>query len=239
MRDYGLLASVVVAFAVPALLAGRWPLRSFDPPIGFVDAGIGPAVAGLAVGRLMTLVIDDRRALGRVADMLIIRSGVEFWPAVVAAVGVAALAARRARVPVIARLADLAPLAMVGYAIYEVACVLRDGCYGPASPIGLRPDGLSTRMLPVGIVMGVAIVAGAWVVRRANGRWSHVVDLLASIAIVATVRAVASFWLPHVGGGLTRPHRQSLVIAVVATMALAVMALRRHRASRPIPETAR
>ncbi len=85
MIDYGLLVGLIVAFAVPAILARRWRLATFDPPVGFVDAALGPATLSLTVGRLSALALDDPRSFTKVADLLVIRSGVEFWPGVAAA----------------------------------------------------------------------------------------------------------------------------------------------------------
>ena len=233
MMDYGLLASMIMAFGLPALWARRWALQGFDPPVGFVDAVLGAAAAGLVAGRLSTLALDDPRSLGRVADMLVIRSGVEFWPGVVVAVAVAAWSGRRAGVPPVARLAALAPLAMVGYAAFEGSCVFRDGCYGPVSPFGLRPTGLSTTMLPIGILTAVAVIGGAALLHhrgiRAGG--APAVIVLGAVLVVASVRAVASFWLPTVGDALTRQHRTSLAVAAGAALLLALRVTVRIRPS--------
>lgn len=252
MIDFGLLASMIIAFGIPTLVAQwRWPLRSYTEPgssrepgdsIGrgnstgtglhsFFDAALGPALAGVVVGRLAAVLLDDPRSLTRVTDLLIIRSGVEFWPGMAAAVAVVVWGAKRDKVPVLARLADLAPLAMIGYACYEATCFLRGGCFGPDSPIGLRPPGLVTTMLPVGIVMGLAVVAGAIAVRGLSeaGRQPQLV-LAAAAATVATVRAVGSIWLPHVGDGLTRPHQTSVVVAVAGVVAIGLVLARSVRA---------
>jgi hypothetical protein len=161
----------------------------------------------LVAGRLVTLALDDPRSLGRLSDMLVIRSGVELWPAVAVAVLVAAWSAKRAGVPPLERLAALAPLAMVGYSAYEASCVLREGCYGPASPVGLQPAGLSTTMVPVGLLVAAAVITAAAAIQHLGRRGGPApVTVLAALAVVATVRATASFWLPKIGGGLTRQH---------------------------------
>jgi hypothetical protein len=228
--DYGLLASVIVAFAAPALAVQRWPSRTFEPGMGPVEAMVVPAAAGVLVGRLTTLALDDPGSLGSLGDMLVIRSGVEFWPAVLAAALVAAWAGHRVGVGPMARLADLAPLALVGYGAYEAACVFRDGCYGPESSLGLRPDGLTSRMLPIGILMAVAIVGGAWVVERMRGVRRSELAIAVSVAVVAAVRSVGSIWLPRVGEALTRQHRTSILIAISALVVCAALSASRARA---------
>ena len=228
MRGYALLASVIVALGAPALLArGWWTSHRVESHTRFLDVVIGPAALGLVAGRVITLMIDDRRALLRLSDVLVIRSGVEFWPALAAAVGWAGWRARRDGVRPSVRLAELAPLAMVGYATYEAGCVWRDGCFGPESPLGLYPEGITTRMLPIGILLGASVVVAASVLRRVASRISPPALLLGAVGSVAGFRAVASFWLPHLGDGLTRQHRTSIAIAVAATVALGVMELAR------------
>ncbi|MEM7342097.1 MAG: prolipoprotein diacylglyceryl transferase family protein [Actinomycetota bacterium] len=232
MIDFGLLASMIVAVGVPSLLAWWWPLRTYTQPTGFLDVALIPALVGVLVGRIVTVALDDPTAFGRAAsgeigELLIIRSGVEFWPGLVVAAALLAWAARGDGVPVLARLAAIAPLAMVGYAAYEAGCVVRDGCFGPASPIGLRPPGVATTMVPVGWLMALAVVAAAWGVRRLALRgFSPAAQLAAAAVAIAGIRAVGSIWLPHVGDGLTRQHQTSIVAAVVALITVGVIVAR-------------
>jgi hypothetical protein len=233
--DFGLLMSMIVGFGVPSLLVNWWPLTSYDEPVGFLDVALGPAFVGLAVGRLTALALDDPSSIGSISDMLIIRSGVEFWAGVAAASLFVAWGARRSSVDPLFRLADLVPLTMVGYAAYEAACVFRDGCFGPESSVGLVPPGLSTSMLPVGLFMAVAVAGSAVALRRValNGAQPVLVVLLGALS-VATVRAIGSIWLPHVGDGLTRQHLTSIVVAVLAAaLVVATVVLLRQRSDSP------
>ncbi len=226
MIDYGLLISIIIAFGIPSLVAYWWLLTISREPVGFLDITLGPALAALAVGRLVTLALDDPNSIGSIPDMIIIRSGVEFWPGVAAAVGLLLWSGRRAGEPGLAMVAAVVPLAMLGYAGYEAACPFRDGCFGPESSIGLRPPGLSTTMLPVGLFIAGAVAIGALVVRgmASRGR-SPVVIVLVAALVVASVRSVGSIWLPHVGEGLTRQHKTSIVVAIAAALALGVTVL--------------
>lgn len=227
MIDYGLVVSLILSFGAPALLARRWPIEGPDGPVGFLDVAVGPAFVGLAVGRLTALALDDPASLGSFADLIVIRSGVEFWPGVAAAAGYAALSARLGQVPVGRRLTDLAPLAMAGYAAYEAGCVFRDGCYGPESAVGIGAPGVSTTMIPVGLVMAVAVMTGAVVVHTMGARGSSPALVVTSaVLIVAFVRAIGSIWLPHVGDGLTRQHLESVVMVAVAVVAAVAVGLR-------------
>ena len=222
MIDYGLAVSMIIAFGLPAIAGSWWTISGRDSKVAFVDVALGPAFIGLLVGRLTTLALDDPSSMGSVADMVIIRSGVEFWPGVAATTAAVLGSAKFERVPPTKRMAELAPLAMLGYAGYEAACIFRDGCFGPASAIGLRPPGLATTMIPVGWIMAVAVGLAAVGVRRlvSRGQSSLVVALVAAAA-VSSVRAIGSIWLPHVGDGPTRQHLTSLAVAVVSLVALA------------------
>lgn len=241
MIDYGLLVSMIMAFGVPALVSNWWLIAGRNGPVGFFDVAVGPAFAGLIVGRLVTLALDDPGSIGSISDMLIIRSGVEFWPGAAAALGAAIISANLGLVPIGRRIADLAPHAMIGYAAYEAACYFRDGCYGPESTIGLRPTGLSSTMVPVGWFMAAAIIAAAvgvhtFVLRR------YAPSLVVSVSVltVAAVRSIGSIWLPHVGDGLTRQHTTSIAVTAIAGIATAIAVVKnlQQRSAGTPPEPA-
>jgi len=237
MTDFGLLISVMVAFAVAgAVCRVRWSLQTTDGETGFVDVTLGAAIAGLVFGRLTTVVMDDPAAVRDVSDLLVLRAGVEFWPGLLAA-GVAAWwSARRDGVGPLERIAELAAPAMLAYGTFELGCLVRGGCYGPQSSIGLRPGGFTVAMIPVGAIVGL-VIAMASVVVHAISRQSprSIVPILVGVWIVATCRSVASFWLPRLGAALTRQHLASLAVSAASTVALAAWGLthaRQHRAAR-------
>jgi len=237
--DYGLLVSMIIGFGVPSLLLDFWPFATYEEPVSFVDVALGPTFAGLAVGRLSALAFDDPSSIGSISDMLIIRSGVEFWPGAAAALAVVLWGGRRGGVSPLARAADLMPLAMIAYGGYEAACVFRDGCFGPDSPLGLKPPGLGTTMLPIGWLMAVSVFAGALAVRSVQRRASPAVTVGVAAVIVATVRAVGSIWLPHIGDGLTRQHLTSIGVGVLVAVALGGLAVGRRRSQSANREGAR
>ena len=159
MIDYGLLISVIIAFGLPSLIGTWWTVTGRDGPVGFLDVAVGPAFAGLAVGRLTTLALDDPSSIGSLSDMLIIRSGVEFWTGVAAAIAAVLVSANLGLVSPSNRLAELTPLAMLGYAGYEAACIFRDGCFGPSSAIGLRAKAWASFII-AGLCPNVSPVRG-------------------------------------------------------------------------------
>lgn len=232
MIDVGLLLTMALALWLPAVVTRWWQLSTVDASVGFFDVAIAPAFAGLAVGRVVAVAIDDPNALTSLSDLLIVRSGVEFWPGVAAAAVVAAWSAHRSGVAAVARLGDLAPLALVGYAGYEAACLVRDGCFGPETAIGLRPPGTATTMLPIGVLAAVAVTGGAAVLRREQQRLTPGAVLAGGFLVVAAVRSIGSTWLPHIGGGPTRQQWTSIVVAL-ASGAIFVALTGRAARSRP------
>lgn len=228
MRDYGLLASIAAVLAVPALLVRPWPPQ--EPDWRLLDRVGGSLAVGLIVGRLAALAIDDPRSLTSVADLLVIRSGVDFWPGLTAGIAWLAWTEHRADRRPAALLGTVASAGLVGWAAYEASCLLRDGCPGPISPIGLRPDGLIERQFPVALIVAVAAVLVGWLVDRARRRDLPDIDsIIVAIGAVALIRSIASFWLPHVGTGLTRQHLTSLAIFLACAAVLPVVRQRRTR----------
>ena len=235
MIDFGLLASILIAGALPRLVA-----RFVPAPDGQTVDGDGlmmAALAGLVAGRLAFVALDDPGSFARLRDLLIIRSGVEFWPGLAVGAGVYALASRRSGRSVMEAMSLAAPLFLVGYGGYEASCVLRNGCFGPPSPLGLTPPGFAGAVFPVGwAVAAVAVLCG--VALRRQGRHGPRV-LVVALVVLGSTRAVAGFFLPRLGAELSRPHLETLAVAGAAlAMHLGLGALGRHTtSSRTSPAT--
>lgn len=211
MLDYGLIFPLALVVGVPWL----WSRHRDEPEVS--DSLSGPIMAGLVAARLGHLAIENRSSLVRPFELLIFRSGMEFW------VGVAAAAAMMRR-PV------FLPYLLAGYATYEATCISRGVCFGPASAVGLRPSGFVNPVFPVGLVVAALVAAGAvWLIRSGLPPWTR---LAAALAIVAVPRSVASFWLPKLGDGLTRPHLVSLAVAAASLLALVILRGRSSVSSR-------
>ncbi len=188
-------------------------------------------IAGTVAARLAAVALDDPTALARPRDLLVIRGGVEFWPGVLAGAAAIALAAWQAGTPPLAELADLAPYALVAYATYSSACLVRDGCFGPASPIGLRAAGTGPTEFPVDVAVAAAVCLLAVAVRRV-GRRSLYWSLLIGVFGLASIRATAAIWLPRIGHGASRPQMESFAIAVVAGLVSTEAVASRRRLAR-------
>ena len=50
-----------------------------------------------------------------------------------------------------------------------------------------------------------------------------------ALLTIAIIRSIASIWLPHIGNGLTRQHRTSIVVGVMAVTAGVVIRRRQQR----------
>lgn len=238
MLDIGLLASGIAIVAV-VWAAGRWTAPGLFERNEVIDRLTTPLLAGVPAGRLAAVLLDDPASLGSVRVLLVMRGGVEFWPGVAAAGLALVIGLRRSRCPQPALYAAaLVPYLLWIYATYEVTCLLRDGCYGPAGPMGLVPDGLSARQFPVGVAAGLAVGVLGLVVHRP---WalSPVTKIAVAVGGVAAIWAVASIWLPRLDGGLTRQHLQLFAVAIAVAAGLGIAHLtRRVRAGYEPPAAA-
>ena len=230
MIDVGLLASIAILLIVPSVFVPPWP--STAAVTGLLDTAGGALLIGLVVGRLSAVAIDDPEALSRISDLLIIRSGVEFWPGVAAGTAWIAIRSKRDHIAPAQRLAALTAPALAAWACYEAACLVRDGCPGPLSSLGLRPEGLVERMFPVDVIAAAAAAGAAIATRHFHRRGMPSLQVVAlAIALLAVIRSVASIWLPHIGDGLTRQHKTSLVITVIASLIFIAIRIRERRST--------
>ena len=232
MIDRGLLVTMVLAAAIVALFDRRLRRRSgtVEPVLSL---GSTPLMVGLAAARLAAVALDDPNTLRRPFDLLLIRGGMEFWAGILGAAAAVWVGARRNRTSALARTAEVAPFALLAYAIYEAACLVRDGCFGPASPMGLRPGGLGQRQVPVGLLVGLAaagLSVAAWRLSR-RARPFAVVAL--SLAGLAAIRSAAGYASPRVSAGLTRPHRESLVALALSVLWTAGVVAKRRAVAVP------
>lgn len=231
MLDVGLLLSgMVVWFGVR--VADRVTAPRLSERVEAVDRLLAPALCGVLVGRAVAAALDDPSSLRSVRSFLVVRGGVEFWPGAIALLVVVVVAARRRRRSGLFEAAELVPFALVGYALFEATCLLRDGCYGPPSSLGLVPQGLDTRMFPIGLAVAAATLALAITLQRS---WWVAPGLRVAIAIagLGAIRALAATWLPHLGSGMPRTQRESLAAIAAGFLVILPAAVRRwHRRRR-------
>jgi len=238
--DRGLLLTMAL-MAVVVAAADRGIRRRGSPAEPVLSLASTPLVVGLAAARLAAVALDDPATMLRPFDLLLIRGGMELWPGVAAAAAAVWLATARTRSGTLERVAELVPFALLAYAVYEATCLLRDGCFGPSSPVGLRPGGLGPRQVPVGVFVGLtsaALAVSAW--RASRFVRPSVVSAFSVLGLAAS-RSAAGFYLPKVSAGLTRSHRESLLVLTLALLWAAVAFSVRGRAglgSAPVDRSA-
>lgn len=230
MIDLGLLGSIAIMVIVVSVFVKPWPIGVDAPTV--LDIAVGPLLVGVLVGRLASMALDDPGSMTNIRDVLIIRGGVEFWVGVAAGVGYLVMQARREQVRFADLLASVAVPALIAWAAYEATCVIRDGCPGPVTRFGLRPTGLVQSVFPIGLAVAAAAIAGAVALRAAQRRGaSSMTTVFVAVGIVAAIRSIASIWLPRVGDHLTRQHRTSIAVAVLASSGLTVLFVRNRAAN--------
>ncbi len=225
MIDVGLLGSIAIMVIVASVFVKPWPIGTATPTV--LDIVTVPLLVGVLVGRLTSMAFDDPASLTNIRDVLVIRGGVEFWAGAAAGAALLVMQARRDDIRAEELLAAIAVPALLAWSAYEATCVIRDGCPGPIASVGLRPTGLLQPVFPVGLAVATVAIAGAALLRAAQRRGaSSTTTVVVAIGLVATIRSVASIWLPHVGDHLTRQHRTSIAVGLLAWCALAVILVR-------------
>lgn len=196
-----------------------------------LDAMWLPLLVGAAVARFVYLLLAGALVSTGIGGFLLVRNGVNFWPGLIAGCAVAVIAARRDRVDPWVRGADLAPVALAAYGAFEATCILRDGCYGPVTVVGLTPSGLTQPQFPVGIVVGIAAVASAVVLERWWALRPRTV-VLAALGAVAGLRWITWFLLPRAPGTGAGTQWVNTIVLVGVGLVHAVTTFRRIQSSR-------
>ena len=228
--DTGLLLTVLIVFG------GVQGALRFLPPTAadrreVVELLSTPLIAGLIAARLVFVLLDHPASVFRLRDLMVVRAGMEFWAGVVVAMLLVLFRIQRSndRGGAAATFAAATPFVLIGIALYEGSCLVRDGCLGPVARVGLRPSGLDTTMVPVGVIVALVLMAAALALRQA---WTLDVDRTVLVALIALsgVRLVASWFLPAFGQ--SRVERETSVALAASVGALLVLVARRRRSRR-------
>ena len=232
--DVGLLLTVLI------VVGGTQLVLRIAPPTGFdrsqlVEFFSTPVVVGLLAARVVFVLLDHPASVFLIRDLLVVRAGVEFWAGVVVAMVWVAVKGRRSpgRAGAVFKLAAAVPYLLVGVALYEASCLVRDGCLGPVANVGLVPNGLGSRMVPVGLLVAGALGLAAVVLHRAWTLEAEQTVLLAFV-VLGGVRLVASWFLPDFGP--SRVERESALALLLSVGGLIVFAARRRLASKADPD---
>lgn len=239
MIDFRLGVSVLLAVIVPTLVAKRWAADRL--PEGVWAPTSGAVLAGVVAGRLLWMAVDHPSGLTAPLEVLSVRSGLAFWPAVL--VGIAgswAMAHRRGGLAAWLSMAAAAvPYLVMSWGLMHATCLIRDGCPGPRAAIGLVPEGLSSRVLPIGLVCGAIVVAATlwWssrpAARRGSAREAAGRALLTGLALVAAARLVMGAAIPAPSGRAA--WWPDLAVGIAAVVGLSNLGRRRGVTNRPGP----
>lgn len=228
MIDVGLLLTVLIVLGGVQLALRAVPPAAVDR--AQVAALVStPLIVGLIAARVVFVLLDHPASVFRLRDLMVVRAGVEFWAGVFVALAWVLVRVRRSvdRAGAMVTLATTTPYLLIGVALYEASCLVRDGCLGPVASVGLKPNGLDSTMIPVGVLVAVVLGVAAIALRQA---WTLEAEqtVLCSFAVLGGVRLVASWFLPAIGP--SRVERESALVFVVAVCGLVVHVVRRRRA---------
>lgn len=229
MIDPGLLGTLLIILVWMTLIT-RFVTSSVVDRHRLTDLVCGPVIVGFVVARLAAMAAENFGESLRLRDLALIRSGMEFWAGLAAGLGWAAWRWRGERPDVWSVFAAITPFGLWAYSLFEGTCLVRDGCLGPTSPIGLRPHGLESRVFPVGLAVAAVLSIIGVVLHRAWALHAPTV-VFSGLTSLAVVRAVAGFWLPAIGA--SRMQRESVVAALVIPLVWLLRALNARRTARP------
>ncbi len=225
--DVGLVFTLLIVLGGVQILLRGMPPTAVDRA-QVMDLISGPVIVGFIVARVVFVLLDHPASVFRLRDLMVVRSGVEFWAGAFVAFSWILIRRQRAvdRAGTLVALAAATPYLLIGTALYEASCLVRDGCLGPVASVGLKPNGLGSTMVPVGVVAAVVLAVAAFVLRQA---WTLDAEqtVLSAFAVLGGVRLMASRFLPAFGP--TRVERESALVFVLALSALTVRAVRRRR----------
>ena len=165
--EFTLLWSVLLA--VLALYAVLWweakRGNALDCTRDLWDIALGAAIAGLAVGRVTSMILGGVNPIAHPGDILIVRSGVDTTAASIAALTVFGWLARK---DLWATADALAAPVMAGLAGWHASCTMRDICAGtpgdlpwaittPGGSVGRHPVEMYAAMLLIIAAVGLAL----------------------------------------------------------------------------------
>ncbi len=228
--DTGLLLTVLIVFGGVQLALRVLPPTAADR-VEVVELLSTPLIAGLIAARLVFVLLDHPASVFQLRDLMVVRAGMEFWAGVLVALLLVLFRIRRSkdRGGAATTLAVATPFLLLGVALYEGSCLVRDGCLGPVASVGLGPSGLATTMVPVGVIVAVVLIVAALGLRHA---WTLTAaqTVLTALVGVSGVRLVASWFLPAFGP--SRVERESAFTLVASLAALLVLVAQHRRSHR-------
>jgi len=215
--DLGLAISLGATLGVPLGLA-RWLPPTVIGRRDLLDTASIGLFVGVVAGRAASMAASPA-GVGTVRDFLVLRGGAEFWVGMVAGAVAIAIGVRRRRDAPMAVLADLAPYGLAAVGVYQAMCLVRDGCYGPRSTLGLTPPGTNTAMFPVEVTAGLFLLAAAFLLRHSSALRPRAV-IASAVAAVAVTRLAGAALLPVLGSRWSRTTVESVLALTLGAVVL-------------------
>ena len=185
-------------------------------------------VAGIFLGRIVTMLIDGVNPLAHPLDVMLVRSGVS---TVGATLGTALLFLWLSRKEPIAMADGISAAALAGLAGWAAGCLVRGTCLGTASdlPWALAQDGSTVTRHPVGIYAALLLAAAAVAIAWWKAYRRPPAGMPASLAIVAAaaVRLATEPLQPSLSGGPVLFYAAALVVGLVGVVWFGVVVPRR------------
>lgn len=207
--EFGLLWAALTAAALAWLGLRVWNRRLPDRPF---DVVLGGAIAGLAAGRLTSMISQGTNPLANPVDVIVIRGGVHTGVATIVFLATAWWVTRTDR----SALDAVAPAMLLALAGWHAGCLWRSACLGTPSDLPWSwalGDSAVTRH-PVEIYAAIGLGLGAWAVSRLGWRlWSRAGSAL---AISAAVRLSTEPLRPSLTGGPLEWYVAGLVLGIAA-----------------------
>ncbi|MCP3975019.1 MAG: hypothetical protein GY720_11065 [bacterium] len=220
--EFTLLFAVAIAF-VAGSIALRWEAargNAVDCASDLQEVLLTAAIAGIFVGRLVSMVASGVNPLTNLADILIVRGGVATGPATVAALLTIAFVARGEIIAVADALA-VASLASLGG--WHLGCLARDACLGTASdlPWAMTQSGSSVGRHPIELyAAAILLMAAAALALRRKRPLPPGVAAATALGLASAVRLATEPLRPSLGGGPVWWYLTGLLGAIGALLVI-------------------
>ena len=207
--EFGLLWAALTAAVLAWLGLRLWSRRLPDRAF---DVVLGGAIAGLAAGRLTTMIAQGINPLANPADIIVIRGGVHTGVATIVFIATVWWTTRKER----SALDAVAPAILLALAGWHAGCLWRSACLGTPSdlPWSWALGNSAVARHPVEIYAAIGLAVGAWAVSRLG--WRLWLRAAAALAISSAVRLSTEPLRPSLTGGPIEWYVAGLALAMAA-----------------------
>ena len=194
------------------------------------ETALVSVIAGIFIGRIVTMLIDGVNPIAHPLDIMLVRSGVS---TVGASLGTAAVFLWQTRKEPIAMADGVSAAALAGLAGWHAGCLVRGTCLGTASdlPWAMAQGGSTVTRHPVGIyaaiVLAMAAIALAW--WKAYRRPSPGMPASLAVVVAAGVRLATEPMQPSLSGGPMWFYAAALIVGLGGVVWFGVVTPKRSK----------